>query len=131
MPYAPPGPDEITQTDRIWAGLSYVFGLLAIIALVLDDTKSRRFVKYHAVHAIGLWVVFVAYFIILNIIFTVLFATMFATVPFIWCILWIVYFLPWIYSLYCAFQAFMGKYFSIPVLTDFLVGQKWVEKPSA
>src|SRR5688572_30555020 len=72
--YRPPGPDEVTQTDRIWAGLGYVFGLLAIIALVMDDTKNRKFIKYHAVHAIGLWVVFVGYFIIANILWAILFS---------------------------------------------------------
>ena len=128
MPYVPPGPDEVTQTDRIWAGLSYVFGLLAIIALVMDDTKNRKFIKYHAVHAIGLWVVFVAYFIIANILWAILFSII--SLGFLWCFAWLIYLVPWVYGLYCAYQAFMGKYFSIPLLTDFLVGQKWVEKPN-
>ena len=131
MPYAQPGPDEITQTDRVWAALSYVFGILAIIALVMDDTKNRRFVKYHAVHAIALWVVFVVYFILMNIIWAILIGILFRTgLGFLWCITWLLYLVPWVFGLYCAYQAYQGKYFKIPVVTDFLVGQKWVERPN-
>jgi uncharacterized membrane protein len=127
MPYAQPGPDEITQNDRIWAALSYVFGILAIIALVLDDTKNRRFVKYHAVQAIGLWVVYFVFAMVLNV-FNVTFLW---RVPFLYCLVSLLLLAIWLGALYMAYMAYNGKYFSIPVLTDFLASQKWLQKPGA
>jgi uncharacterized membrane protein len=129
MPYnQPPGPDEITSTDKLWAALSYVFGILAIIALVMDDTKNRRFVKYHAVQALGLWAVYVVFYILMTILSSVL-INMFWQLGFLWCCFSLLYFLPWVAMIYFAYQAYQGKYFKIPILTDFLAQQKWLQKP--
>jgi uncharacterized membrane protein len=125
MPYVQPGPDEITQTDRIWAALSYVFGILAIIALILDDTKNRKFVKYHAVQALGLWVVYFIFSMVLNF----LNLAFLWRIPFMWCGVSMLLLAIWLGALYMAYLAYQGKYFQIPVITDFLASQKWIEKP--
>jgi uncharacterized membrane protein len=132
MPYMQPGADDITSNDRLWAALSYVFGILAIIALVMDDTKNRRFVKYHAVQALGLWVVYFAYFIIAGIIWSIIVTALFRTgLGFLWCLSYLIYLVPMVLAFYFAYQAYQGKYFKIPVLTDFLIGQKWIDRPNS
>jgi uncharacterized membrane protein len=130
MPYVQPGSEDITSNDRLWAALSYVIGILAIIALVMDDTKNRRFVKYHAVQAIGLWVVYVAFFILWSILWSILLSILWQF-SFLWCISSFIYFIPLALGLYFAYQAYQGKYFKIPVLTDFLIGQKWIDWPNS
>jgi len=49
---------EITPNDRTWAALSWLpitplWPILAVVALVLDDTKDRPFVRYNALLSIA------------------------------------------------------------------------------
>jgi uncharacterized membrane protein len=50
------GMDDITSDDKLWSLLGYVFPIIAIIALIMEDKKARPFVKYHAVQALILGV---------------------------------------------------------------------------
>ena len=55
---APMGGEEITQDDKLWALLSYIFcPLIGIIVLLIEDKKNRPFLKYNAVVSIILGVV--------------------------------------------------------------------------
>ena len=137
-PYmAQPGPDEITQNDKLWAALSYVFSpIIPIVVLLMDDTKNRRFPKYHAVQALGMGIVlYVAAILIYTILTAIFLGTLtlanagFYTI--LSCFFTLIWLLPLAFAIYCAVQAYNGKYFSIPVLTDFLAGQKWLQKPGA
>ena len=101
---------EITSDDKLWAALSYPISPLAIIALLMEDKKARPFIKYHAVQALALWVVYVVVSIILGI--TVVGGI---CVPFLWLV-----FLWW------AYQAYQGKMFEVPVVTNFIKNQGWV-----
>ena len=49
--------EEISSDDKLWALLGYIFGLVAIIALLIEDKKNRPFIKYHAVQALMVSVV--------------------------------------------------------------------------
>jgi uncharacterized membrane protein len=101
---------EITSDDKLWAALGYPIGLIALIVLFIDEKKNRPFIKYHAVQSLAANVVFVIISIILGI--TVVGAL---CAP----LLWLVFF-------YWAYQAYQGKMFDIPVLTNFIKGQGWV-----
>lgn len=94
---------EVTSDDKLWALLGYIFGLIALIALLMEDKKSRPFIKYHAVHALMI---------------TVLVIVLSWTVC-----LWA---LPWVYGLYLGFQAYQGKLVEVPFLTDFAKNQGWI-----
>ena len=43
---------EITDDDKLWSLLSWITGIAAIIALLMEDKKDRAFVKYNAVMAL-------------------------------------------------------------------------------
>jgi uncharacterized membrane protein len=96
--------DNITDDDKLWAALAYVFPLLVpIIILLMDDKKNREFIKAHNVQALAAGVVF----------------WVFTTVT-VGCgsIVWLLF-------LYWGYQAFQGNYFEIPVITDFVKNQGW------
>lgn len=95
--------EEITSDDKLWALLGYIFGIVALLALLLEDKKDRPFIRYHAFQALMLWAITV----VLSI-----------TVC-----LWI---LPWAYGIYVGIQAYQGQWVVIPVLTDFGRNQGWL-----
>jgi uncharacterized membrane protein len=94
---------EITDDDKLWSLLGYIFGLIALIAVLMEDKKNRPFIKYNAVHALML-------------------AVLVVLLSWTGC-LWI---LPWVYGIYLGFKAYQGETIVIPVLTDFAKQQGWV-----
>jgi uncharacterized protein len=105
-----PVPTDVTSDDKLWAALGYPIPFVALIVLFMEDKKVRPFIKYHAVQALALWVVYVVVSIILGI--TVVGGI---CVPFLWLV-----FLWW------AYQAYQGKMFEVPVVTNFIKNQGWV-----
>jgi uncharacterized membrane protein len=102
MTEAPVSP-EITQDDKLWGALSYVIPvIIPIIVLLMEDKKSRPFVKFHAVQAL-----------ILGILVYIL-------SPLLGCgvILWLI-------MLFWAYKAYQGEYINVPVITDFIKNQGW------
>jgi len=75
--------------------------------LLLDDKKDRSFIRYHAIQSLG------GLFLIAA---TCLFLIGFCLSP--------IYFV--IYA-YFGRQAYQGKWIEIPLLTDFMKGQGWLE----
>ena len=99
------GEDEVSSDDKLWALLGYIFGIVALIALLMEDKKNRPFIKFHAVQALMLWVITLI-------------------LSFTGC-LWL---LPWVYGLYIGIMAYQGQTNEIPVLTDFAKNQGWIEE---
>lgn len=94
---------EISDSDKLWALLGYIFGLIAILSLVMEDKKDNAFIRYHAIHAL-------------------MFAALIVITSFTVC-LWII---PWGYGVYVGFQAYQGELVEVPMLTDFAKKQGWL-----
>ena len=101
---APMGGGEITDDDKLWALLSW-FWPIAIIALLMEDKKTRPFIKYNAILSL-------AYSVVWGAIGTIT----------IGC-LGIV---GLIYAIYLAIQTYQGQWVEIPVITDFCKNQGWI-----
>ncbi len=95
---------DITSDDKLWALLSYLVPIVAIIVLLMEDKKARPFIKFHAVQAIAVTVV-------LTILTTITLG----------CggILFLV-------MIYWGIKAYQGEYVTIPLVTDFIKKQGWV-----
>jgi uncharacterized membrane protein len=105
-------PMDVTSDDKLWSALSYVFApIVGIIVLLMEDKKSRPFIKFHAVQSI---VVSIAFWILSIIITTVTIGFGGLCVP----LLWLVF-------LYWAYQAYQGQMINIPVVTNFIRQQGW------
>lgn len=103
------GNTNTTSNERLWAALSWVpitplYPILAIVALVMEETKSSAFVRQHAIQSLvaGLAAVLITVFTIGigGIIFLVFF--------------------------YWAYKAYQGESVEIPVLTNFVRKQGWI-----
>lgn len=103
---------DITSDDKLWAALSYVFApLVGIIALLMEDKKTRPYIKFHAVQSIAASLVFMVVAAILSVV-TLGFGGL--CVP----LLWLVF-------LYWAYLAYQGQDVKIPVVSDFIRKQGW------
>jgi uncharacterized membrane protein len=93
----------LTSDDKLWAALGYVFPIIAIVVLFMEDKKARPYIKFNAVQSL---VVTVALTIISTVTFgcgTVLFLVMF----------------------WWAYQAYQGLDVKIPMISDFIKNQGW------
>ncbi len=94
---------DLTSDDKLWAALSYVFPVIGVIVLLMEDKKSRPFIKFHAVQSIVATVV-------LSILATVTFGC--GSVLFLIMFWW-------------AYQAYQGVDVKIPMISDFIRNQGW------
>ena len=103
---------DVTSDDKLWAALSYVFApIIGIIVLLMEDKKSRPFIKFHAVQSIA---VSIAFWIVATVITTVTIGFGGLCVP----VLWLVF-------LYWAYQAYQGQMVNVPFVTNFIKSQGW------
>ena len=96
-----PGP--VNDTSKILAALGYLIVVVAIVAMLIEPYKNEKFVKFHAVQGIALWVVG----LVVNI------------VPVVGQIVSVAIFVVMIIGLIKAFQ---GQYWEIPVLYGIVKG---------
>jgi uncharacterized membrane protein len=87
---------EVTDDDKLWALLSYIFPPLVGIIMLLIDKKDRPFIKYNAVVSIVLGILV----ILLS-----------------WACIGI---LVWLYGLYLGFKSYQGEWVEVPVISDFV-----------
>jgi uncharacterized membrane protein len=93
---------EITQDDKLWSLLSYIFcPLVGIVMLLLEDKKKRPFIKYNA------WVS-----IILGVAFIILSGLCIGV-------------LIWFYCIYLGIKAYQGETVEVPIVSDFVRNQGW------
>ncbi len=120
---------EITDNDRLLAAIAYPIPLVALIILLVEDMRGRAFQKYHAVqaltYAVAVFVVFVALFCVQVATTAVLDI---GVIRFLLnCLCLGIYLIPFLGALWFAYQAYQGEYLEIPVLTDLLKQQGWIE----
>jgi uncharacterized membrane protein len=96
---------DLTSDDRLWALLSWLLWPVAVIVLLMDDKKSRPFIKYNAVLSL-------AFAVPLYVLGTITVGCLFV--------------LGAIYAIMLAIQAYQGKWVTVPLLTDFIKKQGWV-----
>ena len=104
---------DLTSDDKLWAMLAYmplVGWIIAIVALLMDDKKSRPFIKFHSIQALALA-------IINGIVSSVLVAAFFIGVCTGVAMA--------IYMVYIGYKAYQGETVSVPFITDFIKNQGW------
>jgi len=129
---AQPEPD-VNENDRLMAAAAYATQVILpivvpAIMLLSEENKQRVFQKYHAIQSLGFLVAAVIYEVLAVIVFVGLSIVSLGCLS---CILWVLFLLPVVPAFYYAYRAYQGQYFQIPMVTDFLVQSKWLEKPSA
>ena len=111
-PMAPPAvgdrPGPESDTSKILAALGYLTGIVALIAILIEPYKNEKFVKFHAIQALGLAVVGIV-------------AGVIAAVPIIgWILSPIVSLVVVVFAIIGAVKAFQGEYYEVPMLYGFV-----------
>lgn len=102
--------NNVTDDDKLWSALAYVFTpLVPVIILLLEDKKDRPFIKAHNIQALAWGVVLYAVTFVLSF---VLIGVCVGLAGFA-------------LQLYWGYKAFQGEYVEIPVITDFVKNQGW------
>ncbi len=128
----PDAPSDINDNDRMMGLLAYVVGVIVPLIILLSETgKQRPFQRYHAVQSLAVsTAVFIATMVIGCIVFLpVAVVVEVATGGLGTCCLVPLMLVPYIPMVFYGIQAYQGEYSVIPVLTDFLVRQGWIQKP--
>ena len=99
-----PMSSDVTSDDKLWAMLSYLIPLIAVIVLFMEDKKNRPYVKFNAIQSIVATVA-------LTIISTITLGC--GSILFLALLWW-------------AYQAYQGQDVKIPVISDFIRNQGWV-----
>jgi uncharacterized membrane protein len=94
---------EITSDDKLWAMLSYLIPIIAVVVLFMEDKKARPYIKFSAVQSIVATVV-------LTIISTITLGC--GSILFLVLLWW-------------AYQAYQGQDVKIPMISDFIRNQGW------
>jgi uncharacterized membrane protein len=101
---------EITQDDKLWALLSYIFSpLIPLIMILVEEKKARPFIKFHAVQALILGLIMDVLYIALGWIFVGL------------CLGLALY----IYMIVIGIKAYGGETMTVPVITDMIKKNNW------
>ena len=96
-----PGPDS--DTSKLLAAAGYIIPLVAIIAILIDPYKNEKFVKFHAVQALALWVA----------------ATVVNIIPILGQIASVALF---VVAIIAAIKAYQEEYWEMPVLFGLIKG---------
>ena len=120
----------LASNDRILAALSYLVWFVALIVLLLDESKRKPLLRAHAVQALGVAVAAYAYGFVATIIFIC--ATL-ATLGLAALFLWVIFFVPLAFQLYWAFLVYdqPTELIEIPWLTEFMVRQGWLQRAAS
>jgi len=103
-------PEAVTDDDKLWAALAYVFTpLVPVILMLMEDKKNRPFIKAHNSQAL-VWGV---------VMFILTFVLSFALIGI--CVGLAAFGV----QLYWGYKAYQGEYINIPVVSDFVKNQGW------
>ncbi|MEE9216008.1 MAG: DUF4870 domain-containing protein [Anaerolineales bacterium] len=108
MSEEPKADTGVTSDDKLVALLAYVLTPLSpIIILLMEDKKSRPFIRAHNAQAL-IWGILIVLVSIVGVI-----------------CLFVPSFLMWAIGVYWGIKAYQGEHVNIPVITDFVKNQGW------
>lgn len=103
---------DVSDDDKLWAFLAYIFTpIVPIILMLMEDKKNRPFIRAHNAQALAWGVINLVGGTILS---SVLFFCLGAPSIIIWAV-----------GVYWGWQAYQGKQVTIPLVSDFVKGQGW------
>ncbi len=119
---------EGTSDDRLAAALAWlsmVILQLPIVSIIqlLSSAKERPFQRHHAVTSLLFFAGGAAYEVVAGIAYVILGLL---TLGIGFACLWVIFFVPHLFGLYYALQAYNGKRVELPLLSSFGRNQGWM-----
>jgi uncharacterized membrane protein len=105
---APAGAEGPSDTGKILAGIGYLTGIVALIAILIEPYKDEKFVRQHAFQALALYVVMIA-------------ASVLNVIPLLGQIIWLVASIAvFVFAIIGAIKAFQGQEYEMPMVYGFI-----------
>lgn len=105
---APAGTEGPSDTGKILAGIGYLTGIVALIAILIEPYKDEKFVRQHAFQALALYVVMIA-------------ASVLNVIPLLGQIIWLVASIAvFVFAIIGAIKAFQGQEYEMPMVYGFI-----------
>jgi hypothetical protein len=125
-PQAPPVKQfTLDSNDRILAALGYVIWIVALVVVLLDETKRKPLLKDHAAQGLGFAVAGFAFLMVAGVFYICLSIVSFGILAFF---LWPIFFVPNLVGIYYGYLAYsQDGLVEIPWLTSFMAEQGWFE----
>lgn len=126
---APEPAPEISNDDRLLSALAWLtlvilqLPIVSIIQLLSAANKERPFQKHHAVTSLLFFAAAIVYEIVAGIAYGILGLV---TLGIGYICLWPLFFVPHLFGLYFALQAYNGKRIELPILSDLGRNQGWL-----
>ncbi len=125
-------PDDqftLSSNDRLLAAIGYVFWLVALVVVLLDETKRKPLLKDHGAQGLGFAVAGFVYLTVFGMLYLCLTIVSFGILAFF---LWPGFFLPNLIGIYFGYLAYTEDgLVEIPWLTAFMAEQGWFETRKA
>ena len=104
---APPMGDSAgpaSDTSKLLAAIGYIVGIVALVAILIEPYKDEKFVKFHAIQALGLWVAGAVIGVV-------------GVIPIIgWIVALVGGIAIFVFAIIGAVKAFQGEYYEVPVV---------------
>lgn len=116
---SPLGPTSMGMQANVAAGLSYVLGWITGLIFFLGE-KQNRFVRFHAMQSILLYVSLTVLYIVIDVLATALAFSGFGfLLVLLGLLIWLVGLGGFILWIVLMINAFQGKYFKLPIVGDY------------
>jgi len=96
-----PGP--VNDTSKLLAALGYLIGIIAIVMLFIEPYKDEKFVKFHAVQAVALFIISIV-------------AWMIPVVG------WVIGIVVLVFQIIALIKTFQGEYYEVPLIYNVVKG---------
>ena len=93
--------DAPSDTGKLLALFGWLTGIVAIIAILIEPYKTEKFVRHHAIQALGFWVVILVVDVLLS--WTVVIPMILTPAA-------------WVVGIIGAVKSFQGQYWEVPLV---------------
>jgi uncharacterized membrane protein len=117
----------LESSDRILAALSYIFWIVALIVLLLNETNDKPLLRAHAIQSLGVAVCAYLYGALAAVVFVCVAVVTFGIGVLF---MWVIFFVPLALQLYWAYLAYdrPAALVEIPWLTAVMSQQGWLNR---
>jgi uncharacterized membrane protein len=109
--------DYVKDEDKMLAGAAYAVGIPSLY-IILTEKRKEKFTGFHGTQALFYWVAFIVFWVAARVLRDFIWS--FAYLPFLDSLISLIGLILWLYALYCGYRAYIGEYFKVPYISDFI-----------
>ncbi len=110
---------SVSEESKLWGALGYLIMVLVPLVILLTEKKKEKFLAFHAFQSLILFGLFVIYMLFLGILSVMMDIVLPGSVWRLMSLLLVpLYLVPLLLCLLCAWNAYKGKLYGLPVIGE-------------